>query len=220
MAVTAELAEYLPAGHEFTVSVKLDDPSIVAGYHLVFGYDQDKAELVSVEKGSMFETAKQSLFFVNAKTADIDITGATFDRDAVYAGNEVAQITLRSKVAGPLTLENVDLEIRDMNNQSFEVAFNTVATTNGIIPDAFALSQNYPNPFNPTTTIQLSLPTASDYKLTIYNIAGQVVQEYSGYSEAGIITVNWDASDVSSGIYLYKMEADEFSATKKMVLLK
>ncbi len=88
------------------------------------------------------------------------------------------------------------------------------------IPTQFALNQNYPNPFNPTTTIELALPAASDWTLTIYNVSGQVVADYNGHNEAGIVTVNWDASNLASGLYFYKATAGSFSATKKMVLLK
>jgi hypothetical protein len=93
-------------------------------------------------------------------------------------------------------------------------------STTDILPTEFTLSQNYPNPFNPTTTIELSLPIASNWNVSIFNVAGQKVAEFGGASEAGIVTVNWDASDMGSGMYFYKASAGEFSATKKMVLLK
>ena len=89
-----------------------------------------------------------------------------------------------------------------------------------VIPSDYSLSQNYPNPFNPVTTIELALPTASDWTIAIFNVSGQKVAEYSGHSEAGIVTVNWDASNLASGLYFYKANAGNFSATKKMVLLK
>ena len=89
------------------------------------------------------------------------------------------------------------------------------------IPADFSLMQNYPNPFNPTTMIAFGLPTASNYDLVIYNVNGQEVASFSGAAEAGIHTVEWNASDRSSGIYFYRLETDSgFSATKKMVLLK
>jgi hypothetical protein len=87
-------------------------------------------------------------------------------------------------------------------------------------PTEFKLSQNYPNPFNPITAIDLALPTASNWTITVYNVSGQTVAEFSGYSEAGIVTVNWDASNLASGLYFYKATAGSFTATKKMVLLK
>jgi len=88
-----------------------------------------------------------------------------------------------------------------------------------MVPSEFRLA-NYPNPFNPTTTIEMSLPTASRWTIGIYNIAGQKVDEFSGYSSAGTVSVEWDASDCASGIYFYKGEAGTYSLTRKMILMK
>jgi hypothetical protein len=88
------------------------------------------------------------------------------------------------------------------------------------VPTNFALNQNYPNPFNPVTTISFNLPVASEYTLTIYNVTGQVVTQFAGEVEAGVVSIEWDASTNASGMYFYKLNAGDFSATKKMVLLK
>jgi hypothetical protein len=89
-----------------------------------------------------------------------------------------------------------------------------------VVPTEFALHQNYPNPFNPETVLGLALPVASNWNIAIFNVSGQKVQEFSGYSEAGEVQVVWDATNVASGMYFYKATTDQFSATKKMVLLK
>jgi hypothetical protein len=88
------------------------------------------------------------------------------------------------------------------------------------LPDHYSLSQNYPNPFNPSTTIEFALPVDSKWKLVIYNILGQTVQEWEDESEAGYIEVEWDASSFASGVYFYRFKAGEFNATRKMVLIK
>jgi len=86
---------------------------------------------------------------------------------------------------------------------------------------ASALLCNYPNPFNPTTQISLSLPEAADVRLEIYNITGQKVTTLvAGRLEAGQHTIEWNASDVASGIYLYRLTTPEYVETKKMLLLK
>jgi len=92
------------------------------------------------------------------------------------------------------------------------------------LPQTFAVN-NYPNPFNPSTKICLSLPEASRWTVKIYNVAGQVVNEYAGYSEAGNVEVMWEGTDnngspVASGIYFYKAQAGQYTATRKMVLMK
>ena len=112
----------------------------------------------------------------------------------------------------------VNAEVADYNGAPMEVS-----TRN--LPTAFELAQNYPNPFNPTTTVSLSLPVASDWTISIYNVAGQLVKTYNGHNEAGNVSVVWDGTDavgstVASGIYFYKANARDFSATKKMVLMK
>jgi len=94
------------------------------------------------------------------------------------------------------------------------------STSAKLIPTNFALGQNYPNPFNPATTISFSLATASDYTLTVFNVTGQIVAEFSGNANAGNHSIRWDAANQASGIYFYKLDSDNFSDTKKMVLLK
>jgi hypothetical protein len=88
------------------------------------------------------------------------------------------------------------------------------------IPANFALNQNYPNPFNPVTTISFNLPVASEYTLIVYNVTGQVVTQFAGEAEAGVVELEWDASGIASGVYFYRLQAGEFAATKKMLLLK
>ena len=91
------------------------------------------------------------------------------------------------------------------------------------LPTAFELLQNYPNPFNPSTVISFTLPNASEYSLTIYNLSGQVVKEFNGKANsAGTIELEWQAVDVASGVYFYRLEANSgrYVETKKMILLK
>ena len=89
------------------------------------------------------------------------------------------------------------------------------------LPTEFTLYQNYPNPFNPTTEIKFALPTASDVKLNVYNINGQLVSELvNGNKEAGIHKVSFDASNFNSGMYFYTLESNGMSITKKMILTK
>jgi hypothetical protein len=83
------------------------------------------------------------------------------------------------------------------------------------------LYQNYPNPFNPTTEIKFALPTASEVKLNVYNINGQIVSELvNGRIEAGIHSVNFNATNYNSGMYFYTLEANGTRITKKMILTK
>ncbi|MEL6820502.1 MAG: FlgD immunoglobulin-like domain containing protein, partial [Calditrichota bacterium] len=93
-------------------------------------------------------------------------------------------------------------------------------------PQAFALNANYPNPFNPTTTISYDVREASDVRVSVFNMLGQEVRTLvSGKQAAGTHEVVWDATNnlgeaVSSGIYLYQLQAGDFVQTRKMILLK
>ncbi len=89
------------------------------------------------------------------------------------------------------------------------------------VPDQYSLGQNYPNPFNPTTTIQYALPKAGFVNIRIYNVLGQEVRSLvDDYRDAGVHTVTFDADNLSSGMYFYRINSDDFTESKKMLLLK
>jgi len=89
------------------------------------------------------------------------------------------------------------------------------------IPSSYVLSQNYPNPFNPSTKISFGLPAGGNAVLKVFNSLGEEVAEVvNGYLEAGTHTVNFDASNLPSGLYIYSLQADGKTLSKKMTLLK
>ena len=94
------------------------------------------------------------------------------------------------------------------------------------IPEVFALHQNYPNPFNPTTQIRYDLPEDAMVSITIYDIMGRSIKSLVNTTQsAGYRSVRWDATNgfgepVSAGMYIYMIQAGQFTKTKKMVLLK
>lgn len=89
------------------------------------------------------------------------------------------------------------------------------------IPEGFSLSQNYPNPFNPTTNIEFSLPEKSFVKLKVFDITGKEVAELVNESlSAGTFRYDFNAGELSSGLYFYMLETEKFSETKRMILLK
>jgi thermitase len=98
--------------------------------------------------------------------------------------------------------------------------------TESAIPQEFFLSQNYPNPFNPETEIKYALPQDCDVKLVIYNILGEKVRVLvDEHQTAGFKTVRWagrnqNGEEVGSGVYFYRLEANELSEAKKMILIK
>ena len=94
-------------------------------------------------------------------------------------------------------------------------------SSKNLIPKEYNLYQNYPNPFNPTTKIKYDLPIASDVKLNIYDLLGRKVKEIvNTKQQAGRYEVQFDASNLASGVYIYQLVVNQFVSSKKMILLK
>jgi hypothetical protein len=99
------------------------------------------------------------------------------------------------------------------------------ATTTGVegqnTPTAYSLNQNYPNPFNPNTTITYELPRASNVSLRVFDILGRTASVLvNEKKEAGIHEAKFDGSNLASGVYFYRLQAGDFVAAKRLLLLK
>jgi hypothetical protein len=102
-----------------------------------------------------------------------------------------------------------------------QILTTTGILTNNEIPSGFSLSQNYPNPFNPVTNIKFSIPVSGIVTLKIYDITGKEVAELVNQNmNPGLYTFDFDASNLSSGAYFYKLSANGFTDVKKMMLVK
>ena len=100
-------------------------------------------------------------------------------------------------------------------------SFVTSVGNDVVNPASFELAQNFPNPFNPTTSIRYTVGKADNVSLTVYNMLGQeIASVVNQFQTAGSYTVNFDASKLASGMYLYKIQSGSFSDVKKMMLLK
>ena len=90
-----------------------------------------------------------------------------------------------------------------------------------VLPSVYTLNQNYPNPFNPNTMISYALPNASNIKISVYNAIGETVQILeNAFKAAGTYSVSFNASNMPSGIYFYRIEAGKFTLVRKMMLVK
>lgn len=111
-------------------------------------------------------------------------------------------------------LKQIDLDGTFAYSEEIEVDVNGM-------PTDYELSQNFPNPFNPSTSIRFSLPEASKVSLVVYNLLGEVVRVIEdGMLEAGYYTRNFDATGLTSGTYIYRLQTDNYEMTKKMMLIK
>ena len=89
------------------------------------------------------------------------------------------------------------------------------------VPTQFFLSQNYPNPFNPSTTISFTIPQSSIVNLKIFDLLGQEVETIVNERfDTGSYSRQWDATDQPSGVYFYRLQAGDFTETKKLILLR
>jgi len=131
--------------------------------------------------------------------------------------------TLTSKIVNILEFDNEDKLYAGLINEGVYRSISVltdIQDKNNVI-ESFLLSNNFPNPFNPNTTIVYYLPISSEVKLKVYDVLGnEIATLINEEKSAGTYEVNFDAGNLASGIYVYKLQAGGFLETKKMVLLK
>ena len=164
------------------------------------------SESVQVPAGTFYDCIKIKLIVTN-------MSGDTTQFNHYYYAEDVGEVLniCWSEWSGDMQLElteyNVQLQIYEKNSPG--------------IPIHFRLQQNYPNPFNPSTTISYELPKSSFVNMSIYNVAGQLVEKLVNDNKSpGYYSVEWNVENFSSGIYLYRIDAGEFSSVKKCLVVK
>lgn len=106
-------------------------------------------------------------------------------------------------------------------NITYDIITSVEDIVSSIIPERFALSQNYPNPFNPATNIKYDVPVNSQVILKVYDVSGkEVANLVNEFKTAGSYELNFNASHLTSGVYFYTIQANDFRETKKMLLIK
>ena len=144
-------------------------------------------------------------------------------------GNQISFDPSKIKYIGFILDRNMNPDVPVANFEVKDIAFLNSLTgvhNNSTSPVNYNLSQNYPNPFNPSTTIKYALPNASNVVLRIYDIMGREIRTLVNEEKnAGTYSALWDGRNnngttVSSGIYLYKINAGSYVETKKMILVK
>jgi hypothetical protein len=148
----------------------------------------------------------------------VGIENSTEDVGLQYLFNEIYDVTANELVNG--------LAIKFTTTHPTVVSVEDDEEIDLQVPTAYSLEQNYPNPFNPSTRIRYSIPEAAFVKLSIYDINGILVRTLvEGNQTAGSYNAVWDGENssgfkVGSGVYFYRIQANSFVQTKKMILLK
>jgi hypothetical protein len=188
-------------------------------------------DLVPVELTSFTSSVDGNDVILNWSTAT-ELNNFGFEVQRSAAGNEFATIgfiegygtTTETKtyrfVDEDLLSGNYTYRLKQVDfNGTF--AYSDEVNAEVTSPAQFELSQNYPNPFNPGTTIKFSIPQSANVSLKIFNTLGQEVSTLINQNmESGVHTINFDASELNSGIYFYRLDAGQFSEVKKMTLIK
>ena len=193
--------------NEISLSWNPNPESDIAGYKIYWGLVSEFPSMNSADVGNVTNYTLQSL-----------LSGKYFILVSAYDDNAAAIND------DPLTVTN---EKQTGGNESWFSAIVTpelisdVANDKNINPNKFVLYQNYPNPFNPSTKINFTVPEKSNVIINVYNALGEEVKELVNKEfEPGIHNLEFNASDLTSGVYFYKLQAGSFVQTKKMILLK
>jgi hypothetical protein len=145
--------------------------------------------------------------------------GESFSINTNGIGNKKVRvrIVVEENLGGEYAMANISAEENVLPKQNQ----NVISYSGSEVVTEYALEQNYPNPFNPTTTIKYQIPTSGNVTIKVYDILGnEVARLVDGYMETGKYEVDFDASSLVSGVYIYRLYVNDYVNVKKMVLLK
>ena len=218
------------ATDELTVRVVLrNNPDAAKSIHFVVSSTNAGLKLIDARMSDALSASPMPVFF-NGREVDgqVDVSLALLGGETAIGGSgELAVMRFKRVSAGAAILSFDEIDLRDgENNRLNAVAESAQLSGSSPLPMSYDLAQNYPNPFNAGTVITYRVPSTSDVSIVVYNVTGQVVRVlYQGQREQGQYDAQWDGTDnngnhVSSGLYLYRINAGNYTASRKMMLIK
>ena len=209
----------------YAVTVHLgNDGRAVKGASVEIAYDPSVLKVAGVTRGDLFGGDGQAFYGHRMLEKSVRIDAAVLGKDVEveYSGDlATIHFTVLKQGDPGLKIENAD--VRNASNAVMAVeAAQKVAE----LPTTYDLAQNYPNPFNPATTVKYQVPAPVAVEVTVYNVLGEkVVTLVNEVQAAGYYTIQWNGRDsrnqtAPSGLYFYTMRAGDFTAVKKMMLMK
>ena len=220
MVLNGSRSDAAGSGTDYVVEVSLQSITELRAFDFTLQYDPEKVELQSIDGLS------DKLSIVRSDKPGELLVAKAFTEDEVFDG------TIRLSFNSTGTAGNSMMRLISGNLADEGFLANMVDEANlGVyrveaLPTVYALEQNFPNPFNPNTTIKYAIPNAAHVELTIINLSGQVVRTLVNDDlRANFYSVVWDGrnnrgEEVASGMYFYRIQADKFSAIKKLMLIK
>ncbi len=202
------------------IPVELTSASNVHSMELQLQYDSAEFEFINVSS-SLPEKAELEVAENGGK-----LTMLAADAEQLQNGNVVTLNFKKLNSGSSSTMSAVYKLNNDKLSGSKVLSIGngfvtSVEEDNNNLPESFELSQNYPNPFNPSTVINYSVPADGYYRLTVYNILGQKVAALvDGNLKAGYHSVDFNASGLTSGLYIYSLEGNHSKLARKMHLIK
>jgi hypothetical protein len=151
---------------------------------------------------------------INSSVKTIEMSGVTYPLFIRAEGMDMRLMDETGKTVNVNLKSGEEVVINDATIQKLMV-------TSELLPTVYALEQNYPNPFNPGTKIKFSIPTETNVNLSVYNVLGEIVSTIVNEEmKPGYYEYEFNANNLASGVYLYRIYAGDFDVTKKMVLIK
>ncbi|MBO6792291.1 MAG: leucine-rich repeat domain-containing protein [Balneolaceae bacterium] len=162
--------------------------------------------------GNKYQWEKDGVEITGQNSATITITDVTQNDYGKYV------VKVRHDSLPDLIIESEPFYV----SEDGQITNTKDEHSNSGLPEVFTLNQNYPNPFNPSSTIQFGIPEASSVRLEVFNLLGQKVSTLvaGDKMQAGWHSVQFDAGNLASGVYIYRIEAGNFVQTKRMMLIK
>ena len=170
-------------------------------------------------------------------SSDLEVNNHGFEVQRSFSGSEFAVIGFIDGNGTTTEIQNYSFTDRNLEVGSYSYRlkqvdldgtyeYSNTVDVDVVAPDEFALEQNYPNPFNPSTTIKFSLAVDSKVNLKVFDVLGQEITSLvNGQLTAGLHEINFNALNLNSGVYFYRIEANgvdgtNFTSVKKMILTK
>jgi hypothetical protein len=193
------------------------------------GFNNEGVHISSDNGLTWVQSSLNSAEVISLAVTGNNVFAGTIDDGIYYSGNSgLSWVQINEGLTGldveSLLINGNHIFAGTYDHGLFKRSLSEVLNINNLsseIPTEYILSQNYPNPFNPVTNINFSVPKSGIVKLTVYDAAGiEAAMLFNCRLSAGTYNYDFDASQLASGIYFYKLEANDFTQTKKMVLIK